>query len=339
MASALELWQQKLDYLQQQEAIAPPGANKFALMKDIEEAKAKIAELQREPAPVPTPPRIDLSHLPAGADHFLGRQTELAALDTAWADSGRSQILSLIAPGGVGKTALVKRWLEGFQGDAWRGARRVYAWSFYSQGTGDDRQASEDQFLAAALAWFGVELNPALNPWDKGQRLAEAVAAERTLLLLDGVEPLQYPPGTSAGALRAPGLKALLGHLVSAGHPGLCLITSRERLTDLAEYERTRDHPQGRVRTLDLGNLGPADGARLLHRLGVRRAGAARIQEGDPELLALSQDLDGHALTLSLLGRWLALACEGDVRRRDQVDFTEADREVQHGHAFKVMAA
>jgi hypothetical protein len=33
-------------------------------------------------------PQIDLSHLPAGAEHFLGRGPELAALDQAWT-SGR----------------------------------------------------------------------------------------------------------------------------------------------------------------------------------------------------------------------------------------------------------
>ena len=44
------------------------------------------------------------------------------------------------------------------------GARRVYAWSFYSQGTKQDRQASEDTFLAHGLEWFGVQCEPTLSP-------------------------------------------------------------------------------------------------------------------------------------------------------------------------------
>ena len=290
----------------------------------------------------PHPPKIDLTHLPSGADHFLGRGPELAALDAAWAPgasgAGQTAICECIAPGGTGKTALVKRWLDGVRAAGWGGAQRVYAWSFYSQGTGDDRQASEDLFLATALDWFGVDIAPAAHPADKGRALAEAVAARRTLLILDGCEPLQYPPGPLAGGLRAPGLKALLTHLASAGQPGLCVLTSREWLQDLAEWVRGPGHPGGPVLRLDLGNLDPADGACLLHTLGANQAGAAGIKPDDPELMAASREVRGHALTLSLLGRYLALAEDGDVRRRDRVDLAAAS-EATGGHAFRVMAA
>jgi tetratricopeptide (TPR) repeat protein len=302
---------------------------------------ADLAPLVALPA-IPTaetPPRIDFSHLPAGAEYFFGREEELAVLNAAWADSSRSHVVELVAPGGVGKSSLVKRWLENMSRDGWRGAQRVYAWSFYSQGTSHDRQASDDGFLSAALAWFGVELDPATNPWDKGQRLAEAVATSRTLLVLDGVEPLQYPPGPLAGELRAPGLKALLECLTSVGQPGLCLVTSRERLTDLAQYERNDSRPEGAVLRRKLDNLGEADGARLLHVLGANKAGSSTVASDDEELKAASREVRGHALTLSLLGRYLALAYAGDIRQRDQVDFQEADDALDGGHAFKVIAA
>ncbi len=285
------------------------------------------------------PPRIDFSHLPAGTEHFFGREEELAVLDAAWADSQHSHVVEWVAPGGVGKSSLVKRWLENLQRDGWRGARRVYAWSFYSQGASHDRQASDDDFLSAALAWFGVKLDPATHPWDKGQRLAEAVAASRTLLVLDGVEPLQYPPGPLAGELRAPGLKALLECLASVGQPGLCLVTSRAQLTDLAQYQRNASRPAGAVLLRSLDNLGELDGARLLHVLGTKRAGSVTVEDNDEELKAASREVRGHALTLSLLGRYLALAYVGDIRQRAQVDFQEADDELDDGRAFKVIAA
>ncbi|MGH2578123.1 MAG: hypothetical protein ACRDG9_10315 [Actinomycetota bacterium] len=60
----------------------------------------------------------------------------------------------------MGKTALVKRWLDRLKSNGWRGAQRVYGWSFYSQGTSDDGQASDDAFLNDALRWFGVEHDP-----------------------------------------------------------------------------------------------------------------------------------------------------------------------------------
>ncbi|AQR64624.1 hypothetical protein BXU06_05795 [Aquaspirillum sp. LM1] len=310
------------------------------------QAESVLSDLAREIAelaPVGFMPvealRIDLTHLPAGAEHFFGREEELAVLDAAWADGQHSHVVELVAPGGVGKSSLVKRWLENLGRDGWCGARQVYAWSFYSQGTSHDRQASDDAFLSAALAWFGVELDPATNPWDKGQRLAEAVTASRTLLVLDGIEPLQYPPGPLAGALRAPGVKALLECLASAGQPGLCLVTSRERLTDLAQYERNASYPEGAVLRRPLENLNEMDGARLLHVLGAKRAGSVTVEDNDEELKTASREVRGHALTLNLLGRYLALTYAGDIRQRALVDFQEADNELNGGHAFKVIAA
>ena len=188
-------------------------------------------------------------------------------------------------------------------------------------------------------AGFGVEHDPALSPWDKGRLLAEAIARRRTLLVLDGVEPLQYPPGPQAGALRAPGVQALLRALAGAGQLGLCVVTTRETIGDLAEYERTADNPTGGVLAHDLGNLADSDGARLLHRLGVTRAGAAAMVEDDAELRAASREVRGHALALTLLGRYSAFARGSDIRQRDLVKFEEADEEIEGGHAFRVMDA
>lgn len=44
-SAALKAWQEKLDYLQTQEAIASDATQKFALKKQIEEAQAKVREL------------------------------------------------------------------------------------------------------------------------------------------------------------------------------------------------------------------------------------------------------------------------------------------------------
>ena len=278
----------------------------------------------------------DLTHLPAGAAHFLGREHELAALDAAWASAGKTALVELIAPGGTGKTALVKRWLEHVKTDNWRGASRVFAWSFYSQGSGDERNASEDLFLAEAIKFFGVAVETSLNPADKGRALAEAIVAHRCLLVLDGLEPLQHPPGPLAGELRAPGLKALLTHLATAGRPGLALLTSREALKDLDEWANS---PTGAALRIDLGNLSDRDGAALLHAEGANKAGSAPIAADDAELKEASQQVKGHALTLSLLGNYLALAFTGDIRQFDQIDWAEANAETKGGHAFRVIAA
>ena len=333
-------WQAKLDLLLAEEVIATGAAQRFELQQQIAECRTKLAELDGEDRHHRdvTAPRVDLNHLPAGAEHFLGRTPELEALDGAWTPGSGVAVVELIAPGGTGKTALVKRWLEGVKARGWGGAVQVYGWSFYSQGTGDDRQASEDLFLASAIKRFGIEIAPSANPADKGQALADRLATGRTLLILDGLEPLQYPPGPMAGELRAPGLKTLLTQLAAAGHPGLCVVTSREWLQDLGEWVRTDANPRGGVLRLDLGNLSDTDGAALLHARGATRAGAAEIRPDDPELIAASREFSGHALALSLLGRYLARAKGGDIRRRDAVDPARADRDAR-GHAARVVAA
>ena len=80
----------------------------------------------------------------------------------------------------------------------WRGAERVFGWSFYSQGT--DRLSSSDEFVEAALRWFGDPDPRAGSPWAKGERLAALVRKQRTILVLDGMEPLQWGPGVRARA-------------------------------------------------------------------------------------------------------------------------------------------
>ena len=129
--------------------------------------------------------------LPATQAELFGRDEELAWLDACWAEG--VHVASVVAFGGVGKTALVNRWLAGKRDKGWDGAARVYDWSFYRQGTG--QLGSSDAFINAALQWFG-DPDPTLgSPGDKGARLARLVREERTLLVLDGVEPLQWGPG------------------------------------------------------------------------------------------------------------------------------------------------
>jgi hypothetical protein len=277
--------------------------------------------------------RPNLEHLPSGARNFLGRDTELKLLDDAWTNAGHTQMVELVATSGVGKTSLVRRWLDLLKINNWRGAQWVYGWCFFNQ-------PSDNDFLDDALHWFEVEHDPALPFSEKGKLLAEAVATKRSLLVLDGVDSLQYPPGPKARALCPPasGLKELLIQLASGGQQGLCLLTTKERIRDLEEYERSAEHPMGTLVLHDLGNLSDSDGARLLYNLGVQHAGAATISPDDVELKRASREIHGHAFTLSLLGSYLAHAYEGDIRQRDKVDLEEAD-ESEDGNAFKIMAA
>jgi hypothetical protein len=144
--------------------------------------------------------KFDLSALPPTGAYFFGREDELAELDRAWATSS-TNIISLVAWGGAGKSALVNHWLAKMAGENFRGAKRVYGWSFYSQGT-KETETSADEFFKAALTWFGDADPEKGSPWQKGERLAGLIQRQRTLLLLDGLEPLQNPPAWRAASSR-----------------------------------------------------------------------------------------------------------------------------------------
>ena len=100
-----------------------------------------------------------------------------------------------------------------------------------SQSSTGARQAAgveftADEFIEATLTWFG-DPDPRIGTaWEKGERLAKLIADRRTLLVLDGLEPLQNPPGAQERRVRDPSLQALLREL-AAFNTGLCVITYR----------------------------------------------------------------------------------------------------------------
>ncbi|MEM9555124.1 MAG: hypothetical protein AAGC60_12790 [Acidobacteriota bacterium] len=269
--------------------------------------------------------RVAVSRLPTAPEHLLGRNDELARLDAAWADP-ETHVVSLVAWGGVGKTSLVATWAARLARKNYDGAD-VFDWSFYSQGSRDQSSASGDRFIDRALRFFGDEsmADSARSAWEKGARLAELVARRKTLLVLDGLEPLQHGEKSPlSGELKDPGVAALLRGLAQR-NSGLCVVTTRVPVEDLETFRR------GTAPEWRLEHLSTEAGVALLGQLGVD--GARK------ELEALVNEVRGHALTLHLVGRYLALAHGGDVRRRDRFDFREVDAEVQGGHACRAMAA
>src|SRR5258708_10989018 len=152
----------------------------------------------------PSPSLIDLERLPVPGPHLVGRDAELRRLDEEWEDPA-THVLSLVAFGGVGKSALVSRWLDNMAAEGWRGAERVLGWSFFSQGS-PGQVTSAEPFIDFALRAFGDDDSTAGSPPDRCARLAGLTRQKRTLLVLDGVEPLQYGTGPLAGRLKDPGL-------------------------------------------------------------------------------------------------------------------------------------
>jgi tetratricopeptide (TPR) repeat protein len=274
---------------------------------------------RKPPARLP-PDKISLARLPVTGSEIFGREEDLTFLDRAWAKK-EVNVVTIVAWAGVGKSTLVNHWLRRMAAKHYRSAELVFGWSFYRQGTSGGT-SSADEFLDVALSWFG-DPDPRLGTaWEKGERLAKLIAHRRTLLVLDGLEPLQNPPGPQEGRLREPSPQALLGEL-AAFNTGLCVITTRTPIADIADHERTS------ALRRDLEQLSSDAGAKLLRALGVK---------GDEaELGRASDEFYGHCLALTLLGSYLTDAYHGDIRRREEVSARLAYDVRQGAHARKVM--
>ncbi len=266
------------------------------------------------------PENISIARLPVTGSDLFGREEDIAFLNDAWANP-EVNVVTIVAWAGVGKSTLINHWLRGMAAEHYRAAELVFGWSFYRQGSSGGT-SSADEFLDAALTWFG-DLDPRSGTaWEKGERLAKLVAHRRTLLVLDGLEPLQNPPGQQEGRVRDPALQALLREL-AAFNVGLCLITTRLPVADIADHERTSAPRR------ELEHLSCDAGAHLLRVSGAR---------GDQlELRKASDEFGGHCLALTLLGSYLADAYNGDIRYRKEVSEHLSHDARQGVHARKVM--
>ncbi|MGC4936742.1 BTAD domain-containing putative transcriptional regulator [Kribbella sp. DT2] len=274
---------------------ADPGPELSALHQAI---------LRHDPALLARPEAGSAGGVPAPLNDLIGRETALAdargLLSTA-------RLVTLVGPGGVGKTRLA---LETARELAEQGAREVAEQSA-GQGAREvaDQPAAQAAGRAARVRWVelaavrrdevldavatGVGLRDDLmrvpEPKELGQRLVESLTTRDTLLVLDNCEHLLER------------VADLVGRLL-AGVPGLrVLATSREPLGIGGEH------------LLEVSPLAPAPAAELF-RL---RAEAGAAQVDDPEAVAaICRRLDGIPLALELAAtRVRALGVRGLAER------------------------
>jgi serine/threonine protein kinase/predicted ATPase len=155
------------------------------------------------------------NNLPAVSSTLVGRQQELSELETALSDAS-TRLLTITAPGGMGKTRLALELAQGLVISAQRSAYEAgRAWYkdgvFWIQLTA---LAATESILPAIAEVLGV------NDWPGkklDERLASYLGDKKLLLVLDNFEHLVD------GA-------RLLGELVKAAPTVKMLATSRERL-------------------------------------------------------------------------------------------------------------
>jgi tetratricopeptide (TPR) repeat protein len=266
------------------------------------------------------PGKIDIDRLPVTGAELFGRTGVLNQLNDFW-ESETKNVVSFVAWGGVGKSTLINKWLQYMSEDNYRGAKKVFGWSFYSQGT-NEKVTSADRFIREALEWFGDDNPDEGSVWDKGKRLGKLIGEGKNLLILDGMEPLQSRHDFERGKIKDPALEMLLKQLAKK-NDGLCVITTREEISGM---ERFKDG----IKQIQLEQISKEAGRALLRVQGVRGT--------DAELETAVDDFGNHALAINLLGSYLHEISGHHVSEANKIENIKVDNEKER-HPRRVIQA
>ncbi|MGW1585474.1 BTAD domain-containing putative transcriptional regulator [Streptomyces sp. NPDC002386] len=243
------------------------------------------------PEPGPTPPAAVLGNLPARLTSFVGREPDLAAIG---ADLGAARLVTLLGPGGAGKTRLSQEAAESVRHTA-----RDGVW-LAELAPVDDPDAVPQAVLTAigaretVLHGAGAESMRAVADRhdDPVERLVEHCARRRMLLVLDNCEHV-----VEAAAQLA---ERLLAHC-----PELTLLaTSREPLGVPGEVVRPVEP------------LPEPVALRLLADRGAAARPGFRVED-DPEACAeICRRLDGLPLAIELAAARLRMLTPRQIADR-----------------------
>ncbi len=210
----------------------------FTLEYEKFEKEVRMTLERRNRARQHRPRRIFHSDLPATSKKLLGREVELAFLNETW-DQCAANVIQVTGVAGVGKSCLINEWLAGMGACSYRGAETVFTWSFHNGSGVRSNMAPFELFLSRAQSMLGDAV--VIQDDSKGQvmRLVQAIRQSRTLLVLDGIQHLQYRHGTGFVQFENPAFSMLVREL-AIKNSGLCVLGSRRGNADFAKIGAPR---------------------------------------------------------------------------------------------------
>jgi hypothetical protein len=222
---------------------------------------------------------------------FYGREQELETL-TQWVRVDRCRLISLLAIGGMGKTALAVKLAQQltteFEFVVWRSLRNG---------------PMLGELLAEAIGVFSdqQEIELPIEPMARVGRLIHHLQQHRCLLILDNVEsilqggnPRHYLPGYEDYG-------ELFRQLTECAHQSCVVLTGREQIEEVANYAG----PSLPVRVLPLGGLSLVAAIDVL--------ADKQLYVDLPTATALVDLYDGNPLALKISSRAIVELFGGDV--------------------------
>lgn len=254
-------------------------------------------------------------NLPSQTTSFVGREAELDALTRRLNRAG-CRLITLVGPGGIGKTRLALESAANHVGAYRNGV-------FFVPLSDVDRVQGVAVAIAEAL---GLGLGARDEPW---AALAQRLCDRELLLVLDGMEHVRDAAGRLANLLtRAPRLQAL--------------VTSREPLDLSLAWElhlEGLELPDSDDATDEVASL------RLFEDAAQRVAPGFNLRDGDLRGAArVCRLVAGMPLAIELAASWARLLTPDDIAREiaHDLDFlsgTDADRPARHHGLRRVFDA
>lgn len=228
----------------------------------------------------------------------FGRENELEQLRNAWA-SHSIALFSLQGDSGMGKTTLIRLWLQQLASKYWADIDALFVWCFPHTDTPAAQRAAIDDFFKHALLWL-LDKGESLPPsYEHPRQIIERLSQQRALLVLDNIPCLEANGKTELDVA----LQAFLEQL-AAVQQGMCLLAGCTSMPESVLALPNSEH-------LSLQALQPDAAVQLLWRLGVK---------GDMESLQrLVRQFGEYPLTLALTAQYLLHWHDGDVHRADSI--------------------
>jgi nucleoside phosphorylase/tetratricopeptide (TPR) repeat protein len=231
-------------------------------------------------------PKIGVNRLPTDLANVIGRAQTLRQLTAVWRDPVKT-VASLTAWAGTGKTAVARAWSEQVAPLLESGGF-LFSWSFYDQGTSSGH-TSTDEFFVTLLEFLEVDDPQRLSPWRRVEDALNLCRARSGIVVLDGLEPLQYSDGIELGCITDRPLAAFVDAWASTASLSTLVLTSRVPIAGVGIHHVA----------LELPNLSPTAGADALEFFG--------LDDARSTLVTLASAVDGHCMSLRLVARFLSV--------------------------------